>query len=486
MNPLSDLINLETLSIRNNKVKDITPLKSLVNLTCLHIYENQIEDISAIKELRNLEEFNFSKNKVKDLSPIAGFENLNILFGYQNKVEDVTPIITLTNCYIVNLSQNSVIDVSPLKEFSDGSRNIVVDKEYRRIEVKDAKIEEGDNIIFTIENPIKVISGDYGNIDITKENGTIIKSHNNTSENNVLKITIPKKNFNFGRENVVTLDFLYEKMMKAMIWDEDTDNIVEVGYDFSGKIDFVFVDSVAPIDPVSPVEPERSGKSEVSEIPSKQKEAGKTKKLENHSKLEKINKLEDLKESKKSIEEITFIDLNKAPWAKEAIEYLAIKKIILGFGNNEFRPNDKLTRSQFASILVRAFNLEVVTGDAKFYDVKQGDWYYESVMNLANMNIIAGDGIGNFNPNENITREQMVKMLMQAISIKYPEHVNVKGDLTNFKDNSTVSDWAMEYMEQAIGLNLISGFEDLTIGPKEDTSRGEAVVLIYRVLDLIE
>lgn len=234
-----------------------------------------------------------------------------------------------------------------------------------------------------------------------------------------------------------------------------------------------------PKEPEFPTETERPVAPEMPKKPQKPVQSEETKKTE------QPKKSEELKEEI-STEEITFVDLDDVPWAKKAIENLAEKGIVVGFGNNEFRPKDKLTRAQFAAILVRAFNIETTTGHSKFDDVKESHWYYEAVMNLANLKIVSGDGTGNFNPNGNITREQMIKLLIEVINIKYPEYLNTKGNLNGFKDSSTISDWAVEYMEKAVGLGLINGFEDSTIRPKEEATRAQAAVIIDRILSLLK
>ncbi|GFN35260.1 leucine-rich repeat protein [Tepidimicrobium xylanilyticum] len=237
--------------------------------------------------------------------------------------------------------------------------------------------------------------------------------------------------------------------------------------------------------PKEPKEPEFPTETESPVAPEMPKKPQKPVQSEETKKTEQPKKSEELKEEI-STEEITFVDLDDVPWAKKAIENLAEKGIVVGFGNNEFRPKDKLTRAQFAAILVRAFNIETTTGHSKFDDVKESHWYYEAVMNLANLKIVSGDGTGNFNPNGNITREQMIKLLIEVINIKYPEYLNTKGNLNGFKDSSTISDWAVEYMEKAVGLGLINGFEDSTIRPKEEATRAQAAVIIDRILSLLK
>jgi len=77
----------------------------------------------------------------------------------------------------------------------------------------------------------------------------------------------------------------------------------------------------------------------------------------------------------------TFNDLNSVPWAKEAIESLAARGIIHGKSEEQgiFAPNDRITRAEFITLIVNAFQLSK-TPTGTFADVKPNHWYYRNVM----------------------------------------------------------------------------------------------------------
>ena len=79
------------------------------------------------------------------------------------------------------------------------------------------------------------------------------------------------------------------------------------------------------------------------------------------------------------------------------------------------------------------------------------------------------------NPESEITREEMAKMIVCALNVD-------AGDLNSvsFTDMNTVSDWAAEYIIKAADVGLLSGYSDGTFMPAASLGRDEAMVVVYR------
>ncbi len=104
-------------------------------------------------------------------------------------------------------------------------------------------------------------------------------------------------------------------------------------------------------------------------------------------------------------------------WAKAAIETLIAKGIIQGSPQNgvlEVRPNASISRAEFVTIVVRAFNLKAVTGNMKsFNDEIKGAWYNEALKTAASNSLLAGYPDGGFHPNDPVTNEQVSIILVR-------------------------------------------------------------------------
>jgi lactocepin len=178
----------------------------------------------------------------------------------------------------------------------------------------------------------------------------------------------------------------------------------------------------------------------------------------------------------------TFADVS-SHWAKDEIEVLASRDIIKGQTTDTFNPNGSLTRAQFAILLSRALNLPKAKYEGKFKDLAATDtWAVYEVEAAARAGTITGRPDGTFGPNDKINREQMAAMIVRAIEYKDKSVLaNVK-PVEAFGDEAKVTEYAKDYVQKAAGLGILQGRPDKSFGPKENTSRAQAAVVIYRLL----
>jgi len=176
-------------------------------------------------------------------------------------------------------------------------------------------------------------------------------------------------------------------------------------------------------------------------------------------------------------------DIGNVSWAISAIESLTERGVIKGKAKNMFYPNDKITRAEFVSILIRIFKPgEVVAGS--FVDVKGSDWFYREVMTAKNLGIISGSPDNYFYPNKPITREDAAVIITRAlIALDKPVKSSKADVLKVFKDVSQISDYAVSSVASLYGEKIITGKESNVLAPKAYTTRAEAAVLLNRIAD---
>jgi len=193
----------------------------------------------------------------------------------------------------------------------------------------------------------------------------------------------------------------------------------------------------------------------------------------------------------KATDAIEFKDLSGYEWAKPAIDELVKKMIINGKGNDIFAPADNLLRSEFAKIMVLAmgYTISEVTS-SQFSDVDINKWYAPYVEAAAKAGLIQGDGNGKFRPEDNVSKEEMVAVVVRAMGNKVEaEELNGSG-LTKYSTLDTISPWARGYIEQAEkdGILEYGHIVDVTgdkysfLG-KKAASRAEAAVITYNMLN---
>lgn len=173
----------------------------------------------------------------------------------------------------------------------------------------------------------------------------------------------------------------------------------------------------------------------------------------------------------------TYTDMKNALWASDAVGTLTKRGIINGKTPTTFAPNDNITREEFVKLVVEAFGI-YENGEETFTDVSENDWYYNYVKRAYASGIVNGINSSSFGVGQNITREDMAVILLRALE----KSQVVSNHDTQFNDSSNISEYAKESVNKLVGLGIIQGFSDNTFGPKQNATRAQAAVMIYRIM----
>lgn len=156
------------------------------------------------------------------------------------------------------------------------------------------------------------------------------------------------------------------------------------------------------------------------------------------------------------------------------------KKIISGFEDNTFRPNDKLTREQFVVMAAAAFGISA-GGGVDFDDVADGAWYADAVKKAYNAGIISGISENEFGTGQYVTRQDMAVILSRIIEKQKLSFEDVRG-FDDVKDADSIAEYARESIESLYKKGIISG-SDGNVNPNGFATRAEAAVMIYNILN---
>lgn len=176
----------------------------------------------------------------------------------------------------------------------------------------------------------------------------------------------------------------------------------------------------------------------------------------------------------------TFDDIADYNWAQKQIEVLASKGIINGKSESTFDPGAEITRADFTLLLIKSLGL-TAKADTNFGDVKPEDYYYKEVGIAKALGIVRGEGEGSFNPEENITRQDM--MTIAARAMIYAKKAKASADsevLKQFADRSSVASYAVESASSLVAEGLIQGGSGM-LNPLGNATRAEIAVLMYRI-----
>ncbi len=165
----------------------------------------------------------------------------------------------------------------------------------------------------------------------------------------------------------------------------------------------------------------------------------------------------------------------KGHWAEENIAKLILDGAISGYPDKTFKPNNNITRAEFATVLVKAFKLENKAGKV-FTDTKY-HWAKDFIATAAANGIVSGYDESTFGPNDLITREQMAVMIA-----KVAELTDTDAEVT-FTDSKSISNWAKSAVAAAAEAKIISGYPDGTFKPQGKATRAEAVTVIVKAME---
>ena len=170
-----------------------------------------------------------------------------------------------------------------------------------------------------------------------------------------------------------------------------------------------------------------------------------------------------------------FGDVAPSDWYYNAVDYAVSEGLFSGTSDTTFSPNTAMSRGMFVTVLGRLANVPVSYGRTQstpFSDVTQADYFFPYAVWANDNGIVTGVGANEFNPNGEISREQMATILFRYAE-KFGYDTNYLNDNYNgFGDISAVSSYAINAMQWATAHNIING-ADGKLSPQDTASRAQ-------------
>jgi len=178
----------------------------------------------------------------------------------------------------------------------------------------------------------------------------------------------------------------------------------------------------------------------------------------------------------------SYDDVKETDWFATYVTELSAKGVISGDGTGKFNPNDNVTREQFLKMLVEAADIESEESENIFADVNDEAWYKPYVLKAKNFGIVNGVSDKEFGIGSNITRQDMAVMIARTLE-KLTEEIDVE-EVNEFKDFDNVSDYAKDSVSLMKSIGLIEGYNN-EYRPLDKLTRAEAAKVICQLLSLI-
>ncbi|GAB1545210.1 hypothetical protein NUACC21_78860 [Scytonema sp. NUACC21] len=179
---------------------------------------------------------------------------------------------------------------------------------------------------------------------------------------------------------------------------------------------------------------------------------------------------------------IAFTDIPTDFWGRRFIDTLSSRGIIKGFPDYSFRPNQPVSRAEFAAILQQAFHKKVSsTREISFKDIPAQYWASPAINEAINTGFLKGYPDNTFKPQQKISRVQVLVALASGLNLKEPS--SPKEVLSIYEDAQEIPKYAVGKLAAATESSIVVNYPDAKFfAPNKEATRAEVAAMIHQAL----
>ncbi|WP_373529799.1 S-layer homology domain-containing protein [Nostoc sp.] len=182
-----------------------------------------------------------------------------------------------------------------------------------------------------------------------------------------------------------------------------------------------------------------------------------------------------------SLAQTTFSDVSSNYWAAQFIQQLSQRGVIAGFPDGSFRPEEAVTRAQFAAMVNKAFQKAQQRQAINFTDVPSNYWASSAIQQAYTIGFLSGYPGNRFEPNQAIPRQQVLVSL--ANGLQYTARVNTESTLQYFNDASNIASYARSPIAAATEKQIVVNYPNVKfLNPTATATRAQVAAFIYQAL----
>lgn len=177
--------------------------------------------------------------------------------------------------------------------------------------------------------------------------------------------------------------------------------------------------------------------------------------------------------------QVAFSDVSSTYWAKPFIESLAARDVIKGFPDGTFRPNEPVTRAQFAAMVRNAFQKNKIRNAVNFVDVSSSYWARGAISETYEMGFLTGYPGNVFSPEQNIPRVQVLVALSNGLGYS----ATTTSALQAYNDSVSIPEYAVNSISAATEKSIVVNYPDVRfLNPNQVATRADVAAFIYQAL----
>lgn len=176
----------------------------------------------------------------------------------------------------------------------------------------------------------------------------------------------------------------------------------------------------------------------------------------------------------------TFADVSESRWSYKYIQKLYDRGVVSGDGER-FYPERAITREELVKIVIDAFEIQTENGDTGFEDVKSGAWYEKYIYTAKKNGIIEGISKDEFGVGMPVTRQDMAVIIYRAVKNKGILSIGT-GMIESFADSEQISDYAYDAVDSMTSGGIINGMDNGNFEPFNNASREQCATVICKII----
>ncbi len=180
-------------------------------------------------------------------------------------------------------------------------------------------------------------------------------------------------------------------------------------------------------------------------------------------------------------EPLRYPDVGRDDWFFDSVNRVSELGYFNGDRAGRFNPNKNITRAEFAKVMANVLNADLTQyqGGDSFPDVPADAWYASVAVWAKENGIMEGSG-GKFRPKDNITRQEMCRVLVNALELGEAQ------ETPSFADSASIAEWARPQVYACYEAGLVKGDPNGRFNPRNFAKRSEAATMLQRYADSLE
>lgn len=184
------------------------------------------------------------------------------------------------------------------------------------------------------------------------------------------------------------------------------------------------------------------------------------------------------------VQKYRFTDVPSNFWAYESITKMTKEGLMSGYRNGTFKPNDPLSREEAASLFSNMIgDTPSIMLASSFSDITSDRWSSLAIESVARANIISGYGDNTYRPEQYMSRQEFAVVADKFLHYQgYRTEDPTALDTIHFSDQKFIAPWAQSSVRELASWGFINYSTKGLFNPEKYITRGEAAEITYRLL----